>query len=158
MIKLAAVTTSILVSLGLAAFVPPGSQGPDGPPPKAKIKTKGKAEAKKKGEEGPRGDLRKAYDLLRRLRATDGSGGRPEERIRDWTERATRFYRDGQKALEEGNDFLAHEYGAVAHDLARAADHAHNASLFDRNDPDLPAPSGPSSSGAAIPRRMRGYS
>ena len=31
--------------------------------------------------------------------------------------------------------------GPAAHDLARAADHARNASRFDRPDPDLPAPS-----------------
>ena len=37
--------------------------------------------------------------------------------------------------------FLAREYGAAAHDLARAVDHARNASRFDRPDPDLPAPS-----------------
>lgn len=134
MIKLAAVVSSVLMSLGLAALVPEQPRGPEDPPPKAK--------AKKKGEEGPRGDLRKAYDLLRRLRAADGSAGRPEERIRDWTDSATRYYRDGLKALDEGDDFLAHEYGAIAHDLARAADHAHSASLFDRRDRDLPPPSG----------------
>jgi hypothetical protein len=155
MIKLAAVASSVLVSLGLAAFVPAQPRGPDDPPPKAK--GKGKGEAKKKGEEGPRGDLRKAYDLLRRLRAADGSAGRPEEQIRDWTERATKYYRDGLKALDDGDDFLAHEYGAIAHDLARAADHAHNASLFDRRDPDLPSPSGgfgPDDSGERVRRDL----
>jgi hypothetical protein len=141
MIKLAAVASSVLVSLGLAAFVPAQQAGLAGPAPKAKVKAKGEAK-KKKGEEGPIGDLRKAYDLLRRLRANDGPGGRPEERIRDWTERATKYYRDGLKALDDGDAFFAHEYGAIAHDLARAADHAHNASLFDRRDPDLPPPSG----------------
>jgi hypothetical protein len=153
MIKLAAAASSVLVSLGLAAFAPPQPAGRDDPPPKAK----GKGEAKKKGEEGPRGDLRKAYDLLRRLRAADGSAGRPEERIRDWTERATKYYRDGLTALDDGDDFLAHEYGAIAHDLARAADHASNASLFDRRDPDLPPPSGgfgPDDSGERVRRDL----
>ena len=37
--------------------------------------------------------------------------------------------------------FLAREYGAAAHDLARAVDHARNAALFDRPRPDLPPPS-----------------
>ena len=47
---------------------PPGATARRRPRPKAK----GKGEAKKKGEPGPKGDLRKAYDLLRRLRAADG--------------------------------------------------------------------------------------
>jgi hypothetical protein len=145
MLKLAAVASSVLFSLGLAAFVPAQPPGPeDAPPPKAKAKAKakGKGEAKKKGEAGPKDDLRKAYNLLRRLRAADGFAARPEERIRDWTERATRYYRDGLKAFDDSNDFLAHEYGAIAHDLARAADHAQNAAFFDRRDPDLPPPPG----------------
>jgi hypothetical protein len=138
MLKLAAAASSVLISLGLAAFYPPQPERSDGPPAP---KTKGKGEAKKKkGEAGAQGDLRRAYDLLRRLRADDGSAGRPEERIRDWTERAATYYRDGVKAFNDGDAFLAHEYGAVAHDLARAADHARNAALFDRRDPDLPAP------------------
>jgi hypothetical protein len=141
MLKLAAAAASVMVSLGLAAFFepqPPQREGP--PPPKAKAKAKGKAEAKKKGEPGAKGDLRRAYDLLRRLRAADKSAGRLDERIRDWTERAVKYYRDGLKALDAGDEFHAHEYGAVAHDLARAADHARNAALFDHRDPDLPAP------------------
>ncbi len=75
-----------------------------------------------------------------RLRAAEGPGSRPEERISDWTERAVKYYREGLKAFESGDEFLAHEYGAIAHDLARAADHAHNAALRDRRDPDLPGP------------------
>jgi len=154
MLKLVATVSSLLVSLGLAASFPPQPPGPDGPePPKAK----GKEQAKKKGEPGPRGDLTKAYDLLRRLRADDSTVGRSEERIRDWTERATKYYRDGLKALDAGDDFLAHEYGAIAHDLARAADHAHNAALFDRRDPDLPPPSrgfGPEDSGERVRRDL----
>jgi len=83
--------------------------------------------------------------------------GRSEERIRDWTERAANYYRDGLKALDAGDDFLAHEYGATAHDLARAADHAHNAALFDRRDPDLPPLSrgfGPEDSGERVRREL----
>jgi hypothetical protein len=157
MIKLAALATSVLFSLGLATFAPAEPQGHGDPPqPKAKAKAKGKGEAKKKGEAGPMGDLRKAYEVLRRLRA-DGSTGRPEERIRDWTERASKYYREGLKALDGGDDFLAHEYGAIAHDLARAADHAHNAALFDRRDPDLPPPSGgfgPNDTGERVRRDL----
>ncbi len=138
MIKLAAASSSLLVSLVLASLLPSQPPGRDGPePPKAKRKEA----AKKKGEPGPAGDLTKAYELLRRLRADDGTVGRSEERIHEWTERATRYYRDGLKALDGSDDFLAHEYGAIAHDLARAADHAHNAALFDRRDSDLPPPS-----------------
>ncbi len=44
--------------------------------------------------------MKKAYDLLRRLRADNRNVGRPEERLHDWTERATKLYRDALKALE----------------------------------------------------------
>ena len=126
MLKLAAAAASVMVSLGLAAFFEPEPPQRDGPPPP---KAKGKGETKKKGEPGAKGDLRRAYDLLRRLRAADKSAGHLDERIRDWTERAVKYYRDGLKALDAGDEFHAHEYGAVAHDLARAADHARNAAL-----------------------------
>ncbi len=132
--KVIAVGSTILVSLGLAAFFPP-SPASGQPLPKAK----GKGDPKKKG--GPGGELRKAYDLLRRLRADEGAAGRPEERLRDWTDRAAGLYRDGLKALNEGDTFRAREYGTAAHDLARAVDHARNGARFDRPDPDLPAPS-----------------
>lgn len=144
MFKLVAMASSILVSVGLVAFAPPSQRGRDEPHPK------GKDAAKKKKEHGPAGDLTKAYDLLRRLRADATSNDRPEERIRDWTERAANYYRDGLKAFEAHDEFLAHEYGAVAHDLARAADHAQKAALFDRRDPELPPPpegAGPDDSG-----------
>ena len=131
--KLVAAVSSVLVSLGLTVFYqPPPAAGQPAP------KAKGKGDPKKKG--GPANDLRKAYDLLSRLRAADSSTGRPEERIRDWTERAANYYRDGVKSFNAGDDFLAHEYGAIAHDLARAADHARNAALFDHRDSDLPPP------------------
>jgi hypothetical protein len=155
MFKLAAVITSVLLSFGLAAFVPAQPPGPDDPPPpKAKGK---KGQEKKKEEPGPKGDLRKAYDLLRRLRADGTSVGRPEERIREWTERATKYYRDGLKALDAGDGFLAHEYGAIAHDLARAADHAQHAALLDRRDPELPPPAdgpGPDDAGERARRDL----
>ncbi|MCA1686548.1 MAG: hypothetical protein LC745_11360, partial [Planctomycetia bacterium] len=115
MFKLAAAATSVLVSLGLAAFYPPPPPDGDGPPPKAKHKedpkAKKKDDAKKKeGPPGPAGDLRRAYDLLRRLRADNGPNGRPEERLRDWTDRASRYYRDGVKAFKADDERLAHEY------------------------------------------------
>jgi hypothetical protein len=158
MFKLAALASAALVSLGLAALAPAQLPEPEGPtPPKVKAKGKEKGEAKKKGEAGPRGDLTKAYDLLRRLRADETSVGRPEERIRDWTGRATRYYRDGLKAFEAGDDFLAHEYGAIAHDLARASDHARNAALLDRRDPELPPPpeaAGPGDSAGRVRRDL----
>jgi hypothetical protein len=142
MIKLVAIVSSVLVSLGLAAGMPAQPPPPDGgPPPKAKVKAKGKGEPKKKGERGPGGELSKAYDLLRRLRADDNSGARPEERLRDWTDRAAGLYRDGLKALNAADARLAREYGTAAHDLARAVDHARNAVRYDRPDPDLPPPS-----------------
>jgi len=131
--KLVATAASVLVSFGLAAFFqPPPAAGQ--PLPKAK----GKGDPKKKG--GPTDELRKAYDLLRRLRA-DNTAGRSEERIRDWTDRAAGLYRDGLRALNASDVYVAREYGAASHHLARAADHANNAARFDRPDPDLPVPS-----------------
>ena len=157
MFKIAATVSSLLVSLGLASFYPPPPPDRDGPPPPKARKGKGRDEAKKKGEPGPQGDLRRAYDLLRHLRAADSSANRPEEGIRDWTDRAVKYYRDGLKALAAGDDFLAHENGAIAHDLARAADHAKNAAQFDRRDPDLPPPpegDGPNDSGERVRRDL----
>jgi hypothetical protein len=135
--KLSAMVSTVLVSLGLASLLP-AQPPPDGGPVH---KAKGKEKAKKKGEHELGGDLRKAYDLLRRLRADDGAAGRPEERLRDWTDRAASLYREGLKAQTAADMFRAREYGTAAHDLARAVDHARNASRFDRPDPDLPAPS-----------------
>ena len=143
MTKLLAAAASVLASLGLAGFFPPPPPEDQPPPPhKAKANEKGKEkdEPKRKGEPGPEGDLHRAYDLLRRLRADGSTAGRPEERLRDWTERAVKLFRDGVKAFEEGDRRLAHEYGAAAHDLARAVDHARNAARYDRPDPDLPVP------------------
>src|SRR5271166_4603 len=68
MLKLVAVVSSLLVSLGLATSFPAHPPGPDGPE-RPKAKAKGREQAKKKGGPGPRADLTKAYELLRRLRA-----------------------------------------------------------------------------------------
>ena len=122
----------------MATFLP-GQTPPAGGPPVPKAK--GKGAGKKKGEREPGGELRKAYDLLRRLRADDGVAGRPEEPLREWTNQAAKLYRDGLKVQRAGDMLRAREYGAAAHDLARAVDHARNASRFDRPDPDLPKPS-----------------
>jgi len=137
--KILSLGMTSLLGLGLAtAFQPPPPEdGPPGPPPKAKLK--------KKDDPGPPDALRQTYDLLRRLRSENRTSGRPEERLRDWTERATALYRNAVKAEKAGDDRAAHEYGVAAHDLARAVDHARAAALFDRSepDPDLPAPPPP---------------
>jgi hypothetical protein len=131
MLKILTLGASSLLGIALLGVIPPATTGaPDRPEPKPK----------KKGPGGAAGDLRKAYDLLRRLRADHRSLGRPEERLRDWTERATRYYRDGVRAFEDGEVREAHEYGAMAHDLARAVDHARSASLYEGRDTDLPPP------------------
>ena len=140
MLKVVATVSTVLVSLGLASFVP--AQPPPDGPPFAKVKAKGKEGKKKAGRE-PGGDLRKAYDLLRRLRADESALGRTDERLQA-TGRIARgpgFYRDGLRALGAADMLRAREYGAAAHDLARAVDHARNAVRYDRPDPDLPAPS-----------------
>ena len=83
--------------------------------------------------------MRKTYDLLRRVRSDSGSG-RTEERIKDWTGRATDLYRRAIRTREQGDLRRAREIGTAAHDLARAVDHARNAARLDRGDPDLPPP------------------
>ncbi len=139
MSRLTALIGSTAIALGLAALGPAGPQGPPGGPG-AGPRARGKGAPKKKAEREPGGDLRKAYDLLRRLRADEAAAARPDARIRDWTRRAVDFYREGLKAQAGGALERAREYGAAAHDLARAVDHARNASRYDRPDPDLPAP------------------
>jgi hypothetical protein len=133
MLKILAAGASGLLSLtvGLVFQGSPPPPGGEPPPPKAKTK---------KGAAGPIGDLTKAYDLLRRLRTDEGPGGRPGQRLRDWTDRATRLYRQGVKAQTDGDTRLTHEYGAASHDLARAVDHARKAERLDRPDPELPPP------------------
>lgn len=137
MLKAFTLMATSLVGLGLAALLP--ARGPDEGPPPPDAKKKG-PDAKK--EHGPAGDLRKVYKALGRLRRDEGRGGPAEERIRDWTRRAAEFYRKGVKALDDGDGRRAHEYGAMAHDLARAAEHAGNAARSDRRDDDLPPPPG----------------
>jgi hypothetical protein len=122
-----------LLGIGLAvAFAP--ERPADGAPPPPK--------GKKKDDRGKEDGLRKAYGLLQRIQNDNRPSGKSEPRLRDWTERAASIYRDGVKASRDGADREANEYGLAAHDLARAVDHARNAALFDRSepDPDLPAP------------------
>ncbi len=164
MIKLAMLGASGLVSLSLLGFFqpPPPPRGDFGePPPKAKKaepkKKKGEPKEKKGEGPGPIGDLQKAYDVLRRVRAETGGGGRSEERLRDWTDRAVKFYRQGLDAHRAGDFDMAHEYGAMAHELARTVDHARNAARFERDDPDLPPPPdgfGPADSGERTSRDL----
>ena len=90
-------------------------------------------------EEGARGRLAKDLRPAARLRSDTGAG-RTEERINEWTDRATGLYRRAIRTREQGDDRRAREYGTAAHDLARAVDHARNASRFDRPDPELPPP------------------
>jgi hypothetical protein len=149
LLKLLGAGASGLLSLTLLGMIPASSQERDEPPPPKKKELFGKRKgeagkkgefAKKKGEPGPEGDLNRAYNLLRRLRAEGQASGRTEARIREWTDRAVDYYRNGLRALRDGNQRLAHEYGAIAHDLARAVEHARNAALYDRPDDDLPPP------------------
>lgn len=133
--KLMMTTFSGLASLGLFLTI---QEPPKGPRP-AEPKKKKHEEKKKMGAEH---DLRKAYDLLRRVRV-DSAGGRAEERLKDWVERASALYRKGIDAHERGDERLAHEYGASAHDLARAVDHALRADQIGRGETDLPAPPEP---------------
>jgi hypothetical protein len=148
LLKVLGVGASGLLCLTLMGMMPASSQEPQEPPPpkeKDLFKKKGEAGkkgevARKKGEEGPEGDLDRAYNLLRRLRADGQVAGHPEARIREWTDRAVDYYRNGLRALRDENPQLAHEYAAIAHDLARAIEHARNAALYDRPDEDLPAP------------------
>jgi hypothetical protein len=142
-LKLLGAGASGLLSLTLLGMIPASSQERDEPPPPKKKDVLGKKKgefAKKKGEEGPEHDLNRAYNVLRRLRAEGQASGRTEARIREWTDRAVDYYRNGLTALRDGNRQLAHEYGAIAHDLARAVEHARNAALYDRPDDDLPPP------------------
>ncbi len=130
LLKILALGTTTLLGVALSAAMLPGP--PDDPPPPPPHK------AKKEGR-GHGGELKKTYDLLRRLRADGRTTGRPEERLKDWTDRATQLYRYAVKATEEGDGRQAREFGTAAHDLARAVDHARNAASLDLDD-DLPPP------------------
>ena len=93
MLKLIAMGLTSVLGLGLAGLFqePPPPPGGGPPPPKAK------------GKKGAPGDeLRKTYDLLRRVRSDTGSG-RTEERIKDWTDRATDLYRRAIRTREQGD-------------------------------------------------------
>jgi hypothetical protein len=132
MLKLIAIGLTSVLGLGLAGLFqePPPPPGGGPPPPKSK------------GKKGAPGDeLRKTYDLLRRVRSETGSG-RTEERINDWAERATNLYRRAIRTSQQGDPRAARELGTAAHDLARAVDHARNAARLERPDPDLPPPPG----------------
>ncbi|WP_435007831.1 hypothetical protein P12x_005096 [Tundrisphaera lichenicola] len=149
LLKLLTLGTSSLLGLALAAGLPaePASPPDEPPPPKAK----------KKGDHGPGGELKKTYDILRRVRSDNRSAGRPEERLRDWTERATQLYRKALKSFESGEDRESREFSIAAHDLARAIDHARNAASFDIDD-DLPPPpeaGGPEGEGERTNRDLR---
>lgn len=155
--KLWVMALSGLLGVGLAGAIPGLDAGfDDGPPPPPHEK-KGEP---KKGEPGPEGDLRRAYDLLRKIKAEDGVGGRADERLRGWTDRAAGLYRRGIQAHANGDRHRAHELGVAAHDLARAVDHAKNAARLDQAqaDPDLPPPprgEGPAGDAAEARRDLR---
>ena len=137
MLKFIALGATSLLGVGLGALLSAAPPPPtDGPPPPPHEKKKGGP-----GPRGPEGELRKAYDLLRRLRAADGPAGKPQERLKDWTERASRLYRKAVEAKAAGGPpHKAHEYASAAHALARAIGHARDASRVDRPDPELPPP------------------
>jgi hypothetical protein len=126
--KLLALGTTSLLGVALTGAMPPSDDPP--PPPDAK---------KKKEAGGPGGDLAHVYSMLRRLRADDRTTGRPEERLKDWTDRAAKLYRKAIEAAADGEDRKAREYGTAAHDIARAVDHARNASTAEPDD-NLPPP------------------
>ena len=157
--KILTLSASGLLSLTLLGVVPAASQPPEEPPPPKKkgldFLKKGGDEAKKGGEAGPEADLRRAYNLLRRLRADDRAAGHSDDRIREWTERATKYYREGIRALQDENPQLAHESAVIAHELARAIEHARNAELFERPDDALPPPPEKAGSGRDGDARRR---
>jgi hypothetical protein len=141
-----------LLSLSVLGMVPAAPQDPESPPPqKGRLlpDKKGDSAGQRQEEGGPEADLQRAYSLLRRLRAENAAVGHHDARIRDWTERATKYYSDGVGAFREQNPLLARQYVAIAHDLARAIDHTRNATLFDRPDDRLPPPPGSGGSGRA---------
>lgn len=140
--KIVAFVTTCLLGVGLSAAMPPGADGD--PPPESK---------EEKGDRGSGGDLRKTYDLLRRLKADGRGTGRPEQRLKDWTDRATSLYRDALKASERGEARQARAFGSAAHDLARAAGHVRNASSSGIDD--LPPPPAEGGHAAEAERTLR---
>ncbi len=143
--KILGLASSSLLGLALTAALPP--KGPDEPPPSKKAK---------KEDRGP-DELKKAYDILRRIRADNRSTGRPEDRLRDWTDRSTKYYREALKSSEKGQKGAAREYAIAAHDLARAVDHVRNAGSFNLDDdlPPPPAPGGPDGEDGRTRRDLR---
>ena len=137
MIKIMALAASGLLGLTLAALAPaPKPPLPGDPPPPPE---KGEP-AKKKGHEGPIDDLRHAYDLLRKLKAGEGSVASGEAVRADWVDRAIDLYRRALKEHKDGDDRLTHEYAVAAHDLARAVDHVRLAALMGKPADELPPP------------------
>ena len=142
--KIFTLGASGLLSLTLLGVMPAASQQPEEPTPTKKkglgFFKQGRGEAQQGAEAGPEADLHRAYHLLRRLRADGQAASSSDARIREWTDRATRYYREGIRALQDENPQLAHESAVIAPDLARAIEHVRNAALFDRADEGLPPP------------------
>jgi hypothetical protein len=128
LLKILVFGTTSLLGVALSAAMPPDP--PDDPPPPH--------HKAKKEDRGPGGELKKTYALLRRLRADGRTTGRTEERLKDWTDRATKLYRDAVKASAKGEERQTRALGTAAHDLARAIDHTRNAASSDLDD--LPPP------------------
>ena len=72
MIKLVATVSSVLVSLGLAAFLPAPAAARRPADPQGQGERRRR---RRRASASPGGDLRKAYDLLRRLRADERCRG-----------------------------------------------------------------------------------
>jgi hypothetical protein len=139
---------SALVGLSLLGALPTSAQEPESPPLKKKGLPVPRTKKETVGREGDtEADLQRAYGLLRRLRADASTRSQTDGRIRDWIERATRYYGEGVRAYREQNPQLAQQDAAIAHDLARAIDHTCNAALFDRPDESLPPPPARAGSG-----------
>ncbi len=137
-----------LVGLSLLGTLPTSAQEPESPPPRKKGLPDPRTKKETVEREGDtEADLQRTYGLLRRLRADTSARGQTDARIRDWTERATKYYGDGVRAYQEQNPQLAQQDAAIAHDLARAIDHTCNAALFDHPDESLPPPPGRAGSG-----------
>jgi hypothetical protein len=149
--KILGLGASGLLGLGVLGMMPAVAHQDPASPPSQKTgrpdsEKDGEARGKKDAEGAPEADLQRAYSLLRRLRAETPATARADARIREWTERATKYYGDGVRAYREQNPQLARQYAAIARELARAVDHTRNSALFDRPDESLPPP--PASAGS----------
>ena len=139
MIKLVAAVSSVLVSLGLAALLPAQPPRPTArrrPRPRRRRASRRRrgARARRRSEEGVR--PAPPPPCRRELRGPPRGADPRLDRSRRRT-----LPRRPEGLQTRRRHVLAREYGAAAHDLARAADHARNAARFDRPDPDLPPPS-----------------